>query len=266
MVHHTVDPWDARRYFTDVKHFDDFDDFEHEEEEGMPIPMPMPKMMCTFVDGPLDKLVCNEPGSLGEPVYSGKREGQSVTRMPDGTVVKVGGYYGYAEDPDFMTYNDVWVYPRVAKKGADGDEGRKAKEEEKKTSSPRQKQKSNSTPTPSPPSLPPTATAQPTSPRSEPSPSSATCAPSPRTKPWPPAASRPSTCSSSGPGRWTSWRPRAVRAASGTTRPSTRKAGFCGFRGLWLSMNGRGRRGRCLGRMGGSRGCTLRGRRLGSWM
>lgn len=48
------------------------------------------------------------------PVWCAMRFGQSITRLPDGRIVQIGGEHEDYYDPDFCIYNDVFVY------GADG--------------------------------------------------------------------------------------------------------------------------------------------------
>ena len=55
------------------------------------------------------------PSSMGrEPVWCAQRFGQSLTLLPDGRVVLIGGEHEDHYDPDFCIYNDVFVH------GADG--------------------------------------------------------------------------------------------------------------------------------------------------
>ncbi len=56
------------------------------------------------------------PGSphAGAPVWCAMRFGQSITFLPDGRIVQIGGEHEDHYDPDFCIYNDVFVH------GADG--------------------------------------------------------------------------------------------------------------------------------------------------
>jgi ankyrin repeat protein len=48
---------------------------------------------------------CEEP-----PVWCAERFGQSITALPDGRIVQVGGEHEDHYDPDFCIYNDVFVH------------------------------------------------------------------------------------------------------------------------------------------------------------
>lgn len=54
----------------------------------------------TFSELPLDD----------EPVWCAERFGQSLTFLPDGRIVQIGGEHEDAYDPDFCIYNDVFVH------------------------------------------------------------------------------------------------------------------------------------------------------------
>jgi len=45
-----------------------------------------------------------------EPVWCAQRFGQSITFLPDGRIVQIGGEHEDAYDPDFCIYNDVFVH------------------------------------------------------------------------------------------------------------------------------------------------------------
>src|SRR5262249_40902033 len=51
-------------------------------------------------------------GSLEEPVWCAQRFGQSLTMLPDGRIVQIGGEHEDFSDPDFCIYNDVFVHER----------------------------------------------------------------------------------------------------------------------------------------------------------
>lgn len=53
-----------------------------------------------------------ERGVLGGPVWCAERFGQSLTRLPDGRAVQIGGEHEDAYMPDFCIYNDVFVHDR----------------------------------------------------------------------------------------------------------------------------------------------------------
>jgi len=48
--------------------------------------------------------------SLGEPVWCYSRFGQSITRLPNGSIVEIGGEHEDSYDADFCIYNDVVVH------------------------------------------------------------------------------------------------------------------------------------------------------------
>ena len=58
----------------------------------------------------------DRPHSLGDgrrgrdPIWCAQRYGQSLTFLPDGRVVQVGGEHEDSYDPDFCIYNDVFVH------------------------------------------------------------------------------------------------------------------------------------------------------------
>jgi ankyrin repeat protein len=51
-------------------------------------------------------------GPVNEPVWCAHRFGQSLTFLPDGRAVQIGGEHEDYYDPDFCIYNDVFVYER----------------------------------------------------------------------------------------------------------------------------------------------------------
>jgi hypothetical protein len=48
--------------------------------------------------------------AVGEPVWCADRFGQSLTLLPDGRAVRIGGEHEDYYDPDFCIYNDVFVH------------------------------------------------------------------------------------------------------------------------------------------------------------
>lgn len=48
--------------------------------------------------------------SIAEPTWSASRYGQSLTLLPDGRAVQIGGEHEDFYDPDFCIYNDVFVF------------------------------------------------------------------------------------------------------------------------------------------------------------
>lgn len=72
-------------------------------------------------DGPVPKSVrwglytperARSGNPLGEPVWCARRFGQSLTLLPDGRAVQIGGEHEDHYDPDFCIYNDVFVHDR----------------------------------------------------------------------------------------------------------------------------------------------------------
>lgn len=51
-------------------------------------------------------------GPFTAPIWSANRFGQSLTLLPDGRAVQIGGEHEDFYDPDFCIYNDVFVYAR----------------------------------------------------------------------------------------------------------------------------------------------------------
>jgi ankyrin repeat protein len=51
-------------------------------------------------------------GSIAGPVWCAQRFGQSLTLLPDGRAVQIGGEHEDFYDPDFCIYNDVFVHGR----------------------------------------------------------------------------------------------------------------------------------------------------------
>lgn len=49
-------------------------------------------------------------GGVNEPVWCARRFGQSLTPLPDGRVVQIGGEHEDSYDPDFCIYNDVFIH------------------------------------------------------------------------------------------------------------------------------------------------------------
>ncbi|KAF2250807.1 hypothetical protein BU26DRAFT_270363 [Trematosphaeria pertusa] len=46
----------------------------------------------------------------GNPIWCNARMGETVTKLPDGTLVQIGGEHEDFYDPDFLVYNDVIVF------------------------------------------------------------------------------------------------------------------------------------------------------------
>ncbi|MBD1864801.1 MULTISPECIES: ankyrin repeat domain-containing protein [Trichocoleus] len=51
-----------------------------------------------------------DTGDLEEPVWCYYRYGRTITELPDGRIVEIGGEHEDYYDPDFCIYNDVVVY------------------------------------------------------------------------------------------------------------------------------------------------------------
>lgn len=46
------------------------------------------------------------------PIWSAERFGQSITFLPDGRIVQIGGEHEMQSDPDYCVFNDVFVHTR----------------------------------------------------------------------------------------------------------------------------------------------------------
>lgn len=67
-------------------------------------------MIKSGVNGYLATTTLGGPSSFGgEPVWCADRFGQSITFLPDGRIVQIGGEHEDSYDPDFCIYNDVFV-------------------------------------------------------------------------------------------------------------------------------------------------------------
>jgi hypothetical protein len=56
-----------------------------------------------------DRLFDTPPACDGAPVWCAQRFGQSITFLPDGRIVQIGGEHEDSYDKDFCIYNDVFV-------------------------------------------------------------------------------------------------------------------------------------------------------------
>jgi hypothetical protein len=52
----------------------------------------------------------DDPREEREPIWCAQRFGQSLTLLPDGHIVQIGGEHEDWYDPDFCIYNDVFVH------------------------------------------------------------------------------------------------------------------------------------------------------------
>jgi ankyrin repeat protein len=52
----------------------------------------------------------NAAAPIAEPIWCAQRYGQSLTLLPDGRAIQIGGEHEDSYDPDFCIYNDVFVY------------------------------------------------------------------------------------------------------------------------------------------------------------
>src|SRR5262245_20211093 len=50
------------------------------------------------------------PAITRPPVWCFQRFGQSITQLPDGRIIEIGGEHEDHYDPDFCIYNDVVVH------------------------------------------------------------------------------------------------------------------------------------------------------------
>ncbi len=56
------------------------------------------------------RIMFDESADLDEPIWSFDRLGQSLTELPDGRIIEIGGEHEDSSDPDFCIYNDVVVH------------------------------------------------------------------------------------------------------------------------------------------------------------
>jgi hypothetical protein len=57
-----------------------------------------------------NKHFCGSASSVAGPVWCAQRFGQTVTLLPDGRAIQIGGEHEDHYDPDFCIYNDVLVH------------------------------------------------------------------------------------------------------------------------------------------------------------
>jgi ankyrin repeat protein len=68
-------------------------------------------MIKSGVNGYVATQTFKGPSSFGrQPVWCADRFGQSITFLPDGRIVQIGGEHEDSYDPDFCIYNDVFVH------------------------------------------------------------------------------------------------------------------------------------------------------------
>jgi Ankyrin repeats (3 copies) len=56
------------------------------------------------------RIVFDESADFDEPIWSFDRSGQSLTELPDGRIIEIGGEHEDSSDQDFCIYNDVVVH------------------------------------------------------------------------------------------------------------------------------------------------------------
>jgi Ankyrin repeats (3 copies) len=56
------------------------------------------------------RIMFDESEAFDEPIWSFDRCGQSLTELPDGRIIEIGGGHEDSYDPDFCIYNDVVVH------------------------------------------------------------------------------------------------------------------------------------------------------------
>ncbi len=56
------------------------------------------------------RLFAQEDSRFNAPVWCAQRFGQSITLLPDGRIIQVGGEHEDSYDPDFCIFNDVFVH------------------------------------------------------------------------------------------------------------------------------------------------------------
>ena len=64
------------------------------------------------MDGTVSGRALQRCGPVAEPVWCAARFGQSLTLLPDGRAVQIGGEHEDYYDPNFCIYNDVFVHAR----------------------------------------------------------------------------------------------------------------------------------------------------------
>lgn len=99
-----VTPHDFRRTFTRR--------FGAENPERMNVPFWEAMIRCGISAYQARRWFKEEGGTLAEPVWCSQRFGQSLTLLPDGRAVQIGGEHEDYYDRDFCIYNDVFVHER----------------------------------------------------------------------------------------------------------------------------------------------------------
>jgi Ankyrin repeats (3 copies) len=56
------------------------------------------------------RIIFDESDDFDDPIWSFDRSGQSLTELPDGRIIEIGGQQDGNYDPDFCIYNDVVVH------------------------------------------------------------------------------------------------------------------------------------------------------------
>jgi hypothetical protein len=67
-------------------------------------------MVCNRVSAWSVRMEFNESENFDDPIWCFDRFGQSLTELPDGRIIEIGGEHEDSYDPDFCIYNDVVVH------------------------------------------------------------------------------------------------------------------------------------------------------------
>ncbi len=67
-------------------------------------------MVCTRQSAREARIEFNYSEYFDDPIWSFDRSGQSLTELPDGRIIEIGGGHEDSYDPDFCIYNDVVVH------------------------------------------------------------------------------------------------------------------------------------------------------------
>jgi Ankyrin repeats (3 copies) len=67
-------------------------------------------MVCNRVSAWSARMEFNESENFDNPIWCFYRIGQSLTELPDGRIIEIGGEHEDSYDPDFCIYNDVVVH------------------------------------------------------------------------------------------------------------------------------------------------------------
>jgi ankyrin repeat protein len=86
--------------------------FGERNPERMSVPFWEAMIRCGFSAYEARRRFEGECGPVSDPVWCAQRFGQSLTLLPDGRAVQIGGEHEDFYDPDFCIYNDVFLHER----------------------------------------------------------------------------------------------------------------------------------------------------------